>query len=118
MKLTDDEADALIVILDDEVSECSEETLDEYYNKAADLTLAIKQLHFSNEIEHPDVRERVKAVTEQITEQWLDYANHRFEARAKCDNKIELLSDVKRTCEETVEYLGILIKLETQDGTE
>lgn len=115
MKLTDDEADTLIVILDDKVSECSEETLDEYYNKAADLTLAIKQLHFSNEIEHPKVRERVKAVMEQITEQWLKSANHNFEARTKCDNKTELLSDIKRTCEYAVEYLGILIKLETQE---
>lgn len=118
MKLTDDEADALIVILDDEVSECSEETLDEYYDKAADLTQAITQLHFSNEIEHPAIRERVKAVMGQITEQWLKSATNSFEARNNYDNKIQLLSKCETDLRGAAKYLGILIKLETQGGNE
>lgn len=124
MKFTNDEVDALIVILDNEISECPEETLDEYYNKAADFTLAIKQLHFSNEIEHPSVREKVKAVIEKNTEGWINSINNIFKRRADdlsntaWDNKIELFSDVKRTCKEVSEHLGILIKLEAQEETD
>lgn len=118
-KFTDEEVDILIEFLNDEIGELKDgDTLENYYDKAADLSQAISQLHYKNEIEHPSIREKVKAVMERITEQWIEGANVSFGRRNEdlsntaWDNKPELLSDVKSECEEAAEYLGILIKLE------
>lgn len=125
MKFTDEEVDTLIDILNDKVSEIYEnETFDEYYNRAADLTLAIKQLHFYNEIEDSDAREKVKAIVDSIMEQWIGDAKDCFKRRTEdlsntaWNNKAQLFSYTKRTCEEAAEYLGILIKFEKQEETD
>ena len=55
---------------------------------------------------------------ERITEQWIEGANVSFGRRNEdlsntaWENKLVLLSNVKRECDEAAEYLGILIKLE------
>lgn len=118
MRFTDEEVDTLIEILDDKIAGVFiNEAFGEYYGRDADLSQAIRQLLFSNEIKNPGGWKEVKAEVEKITEQRLADANDDFKIRATARDKADLLSDVKRTCEEAAEYLGILIKLETQEET-
>lgn len=119
MKFTNNEVDILIEILDDEVSERSEEPLDEYYDNVADLTQAITQLHFSNKIENPSIREKVKSVMKDRFILKIENVKSLFINRNRNKKgKTKRLSFAKIDCEDAANYLGILIKLEAQDGTE
>ncbi|MBQ1197051.1 MAG: hypothetical protein IIX47_00410 [Spirochaetaceae bacterium] len=108
--------------INDEIGELrDDETLETYYDKAADLAQAMHELHLNNEIKHPSVRAKVSKVIESITEQWVESTYTQFEKRKwnieelknnGIDNKTELYERIKRACEDLVEYLSILIKLE------
>lgn len=123
-EFTDSEADTIMEFINDEIGELRDnETLESYYEKAADLAQAMHELHLNNEIKHPNVRAKVRKVIESITEQWLESAYTQFEKRKwsieelknnGVDNKTDLYERIKRKCEELVLYLNILIKLENK----
>ena len=120
---TDDEADLVIEWANDKIGELLQtETKESYYDKAADMSQVMHDLHFENTIKHDEHRKKVRKMLKESLDTWIDgiakWEDVSERMKRNREDYTDYLDDVQNSCVRIIDFVGILKKLTGEHGEE